>query len=41
MMSMPWTGMARLREGYRALVIGSSGGIGQACVQALRFCCSN
>ena len=36
MMSMPWAGMGRLREGYRALVIGSSGGIGQACVQALR-----
>ncbi len=28
--------MASLREGYRALVIGASGAIGQACVQALR-----
>ena len=28
--------LLNLREGYRALVLGASGAIGQACVQALQ-----
>ena len=35
-MAEPWAEMHSLREGYRALVIGASGALGQAFVQALQ-----